>query len=107
MALPLILLLGLALLVLCPGGYSQRSPSPGYYPSSRVPTTPFDREFRTLWGSQHQRKEQDVITLWLDKSTGLFLSLSSSHLQPNLWAQFVGPRSIRRKLLYAIHFNEK
>ncbi|VYS59384.1 unnamed protein product [Arabidopsis thaliana] len=68
MALSLIFL---ALVVLCPSsGHSQLSPSPGYYPSSRVPTSPFDREFRTLWGSQHQRREQDVVTLWLDKSTG-------------------------------------
>ncbi|KAG7559713.1 Xyloglucan endo-transglycosylase C-terminal [Arabidopsis thaliana x Arabidopsis arenosa] len=68
MALSLIFL---ALLVLCPSsGYSQGSPSPGYYPSSRVATSSFDSEFRTLWGSQHQRREQDVITLWLDKSTG-------------------------------------
>ncbi|CAN8255058.1 unnamed protein product [Cochlearia groenlandica] len=70
MALPRFLMLGLALLMLCRDGYSQRSPSPGYYPSSRVPTSPFGREFRTSWGSQHQRIEQDVITLWLDKSTG-------------------------------------
>ncbi|XP_013625500.1 PREDICTED: xyloglucan endotransglucosylase/hydrolase protein 31 [Brassica oleracea var. oleracea] len=75
MAFPLILL---AFLVLCSSGYSQRSPSPGYYPSSRVPTSPFDRQFRTLWGSQHQRTEQDVITLLLDKSSGSgFKSLRS------------------------------
>ncbi|KAJ0248273.1 Xyloglucan endotransglucosylase/hydrolase protein 31 [Hirschfeldia incana] len=75
MAFPLFLS---AFLVLCSSGYSQRSPSPGYYPSSRVPTSPFDREFRTLWGSQHQRIEQDVITLLLDKSSGSgFKSLRS------------------------------
>lgn len=71
MAFPVILL---ALLVFSHCGYSQRSPSPGYYPSSRVPTSPYDRDFRTQWGFQHQRREHDITTLWLDKASGLVLS---------------------------------
>ncbi|XP_044469273.1 xyloglucan endotransglucosylase/hydrolase protein 31-like [Mangifera indica] len=45
-------------------------PSPGYYPSSEFSSLSFDQGFRNLWGPQHQRVDQGVLTIWLDRSSG-------------------------------------
>ncbi|KAD5803420.1 hypothetical protein E3N88_14780 [Mikania micrantha] len=45
-------------------------PSPGFYPSSKIPTIPFNQFYRSLWGSQHQRFDQNSLVMWLDKSSG-------------------------------------
>ncbi|XP_047325151.1 xyloglucan endotransglucosylase/hydrolase protein 31-like [Impatiens glandulifera] len=53
-------------------------PSPGYYPSSNVPTIDFDHEYQNLWGSQHQTLNQGELTIWLDRYSGSgFKSLTS------------------------------
>ncbi|KAL5763954.1 hypothetical protein ACOSP7_016309 [Xanthoceras sorbifolium] len=53
-------------------------PSPGYNPSSRFRSLGFNQGFRNLWGPQHQRLDQDSLTIWLDKTTGSgFKSLQS------------------------------
>ncbi|KAI3822824.1 hypothetical protein L1987_10422 [Smallanthus sonchifolius] len=45
-------------------------PSTGYNPSSMVDTVAFDQAYRTLWGPQNQRFDQQSLTLWLDQSSG-------------------------------------
>ncbi|CAL5200233.1 unnamed protein product [Lathyrus oleraceus] len=53
-------------------------PSPGYYPSSKVSPTIFDRGFRNLWGPQHQKQDQGTLKIWLDSTSGSgFKSLNS------------------------------
>nr|ABK30788.1 xyloglucan endotransglycosylase 1 [Litchi chinensis] len=53
-------------------------PSPGYNPSSRVSSLGFNQGFKNLWGPQHQRLDQDTLTIWLDQSSGSgFKSLQS------------------------------
>ncbi|XP_010535628.1 PREDICTED: xyloglucan endotransglucosylase/hydrolase protein 31 [Tarenaya hassleriana] len=70
MAFPLVIVINV-LLTMSPIAYVDGSPpSPGYFPSSRISSSPFERVFRSLWGSQHQRVEQNTITLWLDRSSG-------------------------------------
>lgn len=51
-------------------GSIQAQPSPGYYPSSRVGSIGFNQGFTNLWGPQHQRLDQNTLTLWLDQSSG-------------------------------------
>lgn len=51
---------------------AQGPPSPGYYPSSRVPSIGFNQCFRNQWGSEHQTLNQDSLTIWLDRSSGLY-----------------------------------
>ncbi|KAL9677635.1 hypothetical protein QQ045_005868 [Rhodiola kirilowii] len=46
------------------------SPSPGYYPSNNFGLVSFNQGYRTLWGPQHQRVDQNTLTLWLDGSSG-------------------------------------
>ncbi|CAM8964482.1 unnamed protein product [Rhodiola kirilowii] len=46
------------------------SPSPGYYPSNNFGVVSFNQGYRTLWGPQHQRVDQNTLTLWLDGSSG-------------------------------------
>ncbi|CAI0397995.1 unnamed protein product [Linum tenue] len=48
----------------------QNPPSPGYFPSYRAQSVDFNQKYRTLWGPQHQRLDQDALTIWLDRSTG-------------------------------------
>lgn len=72
--------------------FAQGPPSPGYYPSSRVPSIGFNQGFRTLWGSQHQTLDQNSLTIWLDRSSGLVLyifstSLSLFHMHTEYWMQ--------------------
>ncbi|KAK6926722.1 Glycoside hydrolase family 16 [Dillenia turbinata] len=45
-------------------------PSPGYYPSSRIPSEGFNQVFRNLWGPRHQNVDQGQLTIWLDSSSG-------------------------------------
>lgn len=57
---------------------SQGPPSPGYYPSSRITPISFSQGFRNLWGPQHQKVDQDSLTIWLDANSGSgFKSLHS------------------------------
>ncbi|KAI4334341.1 hypothetical protein L6164_019045 [Bauhinia variegata] len=58
---------------------SAQGPSaPGYYPSSKIGSISFNQGFRNLWGPQHQRLEQDSLTIWLDSTSGSgFKSLHS------------------------------
>ncbi|KAF9596465.1 hypothetical protein IFM89_012170 [Coptis chinensis] len=63
------LLLSLFLLFIIPSSTAQ--PSPGYSPTSKFRTVNFYRGFRNLWGPQHQTVEQNALTIWLDRNTGL------------------------------------
>ncbi|AEC09308.1 putative xyloglucan endotransglucosylase/hydrolase protein 32 [Arabidopsis thaliana] len=45
-------------------------PSPGYWPSSKVGSLNFYKGFRNLWGPQHQRMDQNALTIWLDRTSG-------------------------------------
>ncbi|GER46932.1 xyloglucan endotransglucosylase/hydrolase [Striga asiatica] len=69
----------LILLFLFPlGNNGEGPPSPGYYPSSGMGSIEFDRVFVNLWGPQHQRLDQEELTIWLDSTSGSgFKSLSS------------------------------
>ncbi|XP_047320686.1 probable xyloglucan endotransglucosylase/hydrolase protein 32 [Impatiens glandulifera] len=53
-------------------------PSPGYYPSYKVPTIDFNKAFTNRWGAQHQTLNKSELTIWLDRYTGSgFKSLTS------------------------------
>ncbi|XP_061339913.1 xyloglucan endotransglucosylase/hydrolase protein 31 [Gastrolobium bilobum] len=57
---------------------AQGPPSPGYYLSSKISSVNFDQGFRNLWGAQHQKLDQDSLTIWLDSNSGSgFKSLHS------------------------------
>ncbi|PSR86556.1 Xyloglucan endotransglucosylase/hydrolase protein [Actinidia chinensis var. chinensis] len=60
----------LSLLLILMFPFGQAVPSPGYYPSSKVASIGFNQGFRNRWGPQHQRVDQDSLTIWLDKSSG-------------------------------------
>ncbi|CAN0916471.1 Probable xyloglucan endotransglucosylase/hydrolase protein 32 [Linum grandiflorum] len=45
-------------------------PNPGYYPSSKALSIHFDRRYRNRWGPQHQKLDQNQLTIWLDRSSG-------------------------------------
>ncbi|PKI35446.1 hypothetical protein CRG98_044161 [Punica granatum] len=49
---------------------AERPPSPGYWPSSRFRSMSFYQGFRNLWGPQHQRADQNALTIWLDSTSG-------------------------------------
>ncbi|KAF5189428.1 Xyloglucan endotransglucosylase/hydrolase [Thalictrum thalictroides] len=49
---------------------SNAQPSPGYSPTSKFRTIDFYRGFNNLWGPQHQKVDQNALTIWLDKNTG-------------------------------------
>ena len=53
---------------------AQGPPSPGYSPSSKINSITFDQGFRNRWGPQHQKVDQDTLTIWLDNSSGLIIS---------------------------------
>lgn len=63
--LPLILLM-IPLMITT----AQNTPSPGYYPGSRISSIGFGQGYSNLWGPQHQRVEQGTVTIWLDRSSG-------------------------------------
>ncbi|KAJ6895166.1 xyloglucan endotransglucosylase/hydrolase protein 31 [Populus alba x Populus x berolinensis] len=63
--LPLILLI-IPLMITT----AQNTPSPGYYPGSRISSIGFGQGYSNLWGPQHQRVEQGTVTIWLDRSSG-------------------------------------
>ncbi|KAI5388999.1 putative xyloglucan endotransglucosylase/hydrolase protein 32, partial [Lathyrus oleraceus] len=66
----------LSLTILCSN--AQGPPSPGYYPSSKISPITFSQGFRNLWGPQHQRLDQNSLTIWLDSNSGSgFKSLHS------------------------------
>ncbi|CAA0827039.1 Probable xyloglucan endotransglucosylase/hydrolase protein 32, partial [Striga hermonthica] len=73
------LLVILILLFLYPlGNNGEGPPSPGYYPSYTMGSIGFDQGFTNLWGPQHQRLDQEELTIWLDKTSGSgFKSLNS------------------------------
>jgi xyloglucan:xyloglucosyl transferase len=50
---------------------AQGPPSPGYYPNSKISPISFSQGFRNLWGPQHQRLDQNSLTIWLDSNTGI------------------------------------
>lgn len=56
-------------------GINGDPPSPGSYPSSRVGSIAFQQGFRNLWGPQHQTLDQETLTIWLDRSSGISLVL--------------------------------
>ncbi|KAJ8768678.1 hypothetical protein K2173_023582 [Erythroxylum novogranatense] len=66
---PLLYVL-LILKVACGTSTAKYPPSPGYYLSSRVSPISFDQGFRNLWGPQHQKLNDDSLTIWLDTSSG-------------------------------------
>lgn len=49
---------------------AQGPPSPGYYPSSIIGSIGFDQGFTNLWGRQHQTLDHDLLTIWLDHTSG-------------------------------------
>uniref|UniRef100_A0A2N9EYU8 Xyloglucan endotransglucosylase/hydrolase n=1 Tax=Fagus sylvatica TaxID=28930 RepID=A0A2N9EYU8_FAGSY len=49
---------------------AQGPPSPGYSPSSQFNSITFDQGYRNRWGPQHQKLDQDTLTIWLDNSSG-------------------------------------
>ncbi|OVA17987.1 Glycoside hydrolase [Macleaya cordata] len=63
------LFLSLILIMMIPS-ISNALPSPGYYPSSKFKTIGFYQGFRNLWGPQHQKVDQNSLTIWLDSQTG-------------------------------------
>ncbi|CAN6477104.1 unnamed protein product [Victoria cruziana] len=74
MAMPLGFLL-VILLEFLSGGIiinAHKPPSPGYYPTSILPSSSFYDAFTNLWGPQHQSISADrySLTIWLDKSSG-------------------------------------
>ena len=56
-------------------------PSPGYWPSSKVGSLNFYKGFRNLWGPQHQRMDQNALTIWLDRTSGTVIKLCFSFSQ--------------------------
>ncbi|KAL9322734.1 hypothetical protein ACSQ67_010787 [Phaseolus vulgaris] len=57
---------------------AQGPPLPGYYPSSKISPVTFGEGFKNLWGPQHQKLDQESLTIWLDTYTGSgFKSLHS------------------------------
>lgn len=67
MALFLLLVLSLTV----PSTNAYWPPSPGYWPSSKFSSMSFYKGFRNLWGPQHQRVDQNALTIWLDSTSGL------------------------------------
>ncbi|KAH9734851.1 putative xyloglucan endotransglucosylase/hydrolase protein 32 [Citrus sinensis] len=65
----LFLLLVLSSLIF-PSSFAYWPPSPDYWPSSKFSSMSFYKGFRNLWGPQHQRDEQNALTIWLDSSSG-------------------------------------
>ncbi|GAB2223204.1 hypothetical protein Droror1_Dr00017342 [Drosera rotundifolia] len=62
---------GVILLVTHSSNAAQGPPSsPGYYPSTKVSPVGFSHAFYNLWGPQHQSLQGDLLTLWLDQSSG-------------------------------------
>ncbi|KAF6171451.1 hypothetical protein GIB67_017975 [Kingdonia uniflora] len=45
-------------------------PSPGFWPSSKFRTIGFSQGYKNLWGPQHQRVDQNSLTIWLDSNSG-------------------------------------
>ncbi|KAL8152218.1 hypothetical protein V2J09_009978 [Rumex salicifolius] len=64
------LLLSIAVLVSFINQAKGGPPSPGYYPSSSIVPTSFNNGYRTLWGPQHQSLQNNILTVWLDRSSG-------------------------------------
>lgn len=64
------LLVSLVVLVFLSNQAQGGPPSPGYYPSSSIAPISFYQGFRTLWGSQHQTFQNNVLTIWLDQTSG-------------------------------------
>ena len=77
---PALLLAAAMAMAAFPGAGAQ--PSPGYYPSSRFRPIPFNRGYTNKWGPQHQTLSGDhsALTIWLDKTCGLFISLSTKKI---------------------------
>lgn len=61
----------LVLVLVVPSSNAQWPPSPGYYPSRKFRSMSFYQGFRNLWGPQHQRVDQNALTIWLDSTSGL------------------------------------
>ena len=59
-------------------------PSPGYWPSSKVVSLSFYKGFRNLWGPQHQRMDQNALTIWLDRTSGTVIKLCFSFSQVDI-----------------------
>lgn len=79
----LFLLLVLSSLIF-PSSFAYWPPSPDYWPSSKFSSMSFYKGFRNLWGPQHQRDEQNALTIWLDSSSGFYL-----HIYPFFFFPFV------------------
>ncbi|PIA29115.1 hypothetical protein AQUCO_06200008v1 [Aquilegia coerulea] len=62
------LFLTLCLILIVP--LTNAQPSPGYWPSSKFKTIDFYQAYRNLWGPQHQKVEQNSLTIWLDRNSG-------------------------------------
>lgn len=65
-----LILFSLFIIFIFPSSRALRPPPPGYYPSSRFRSMSFYRGYRNLWGPQHQRLNQNALTIWLDSASG-------------------------------------
>lgn len=68
------LFLSFLLFLLFPSTNADWPPSPGYWPSSKFRSMSFHKGFRNLWGPNHQSVDQNALTIWLDRTSGLILS---------------------------------
>ncbi|KAL6912321.1 hypothetical protein ACP4OV_001126 [Aristida adscensionis] len=61
-----------AMLLALPCRAAAPPPAPGFYPSRRIPARPFYRDFRSLWGAQHQAVAAGggEVRIWLDAASG-------------------------------------
>ncbi|KAL6591326.1 hypothetical protein ACP70R_049829 [Stipagrostis hirtigluma subsp. patula] len=67
----MLLAAAVALLVVPPCRVAvDAQPAPGFYPSRRFRARPFYRDFRNLWGAQHQSVAGGEVTIWLDSTSG-------------------------------------
>ncbi|GAB2275143.1 Probable xyloglucan endotransglucosylase/hydrolase protein 32 [Dionaea muscipula] len=65
-----VVIIGVILVTHSSNAAQAAPPSPGYYPSSKVSPVGFSHAFSNLWGPQHQSLQQDILTIWLDRSSG-------------------------------------
>ncbi|XP_052141930.1 xyloglucan endotransglucosylase/hydrolase protein 31-like [Oryza glaberrima] len=63
-----------ALMAVVVAAAAEAQPSPGVYPSRMFRAREFGRDFRSLWGAEHQQQEaaapETGVTVWLDRRSG-------------------------------------
>jgi xyloglucan:xyloglucosyl transferase len=71
----------LLVILMVPSSNAQWPPSPGYWPSSKFRSQSFYEGYRNLWGPTHQSFDQNALTIWLDRTSGL----THSHSHYNVY----------------------